>query len=304
MNDKNLDYKIMKPGMALLRLIALFVCALILLSIIAPLLTKVIHRPEAALRILAVLQDVFIFLIPAFAMALLSTRLPARLLAVDKVPAPLTLLVAVATLLASVPAMNMVISFNENLHLPAAMASIETTLRQMEDAAASQTALLLSGDSIGALIISILIVGVIAGFSEELFFRGALQRLIMDTRMPAWCVIWLVAFIFSAFHFQFFGFIPRMLLGAYFGYLLYWTRSLWIPVVVHALNNSIYVITQWRSTATTDETTLVNFNSFGTDLSQPMEIAGVCLSALLTIGGIWWLKTLSRKDQHLAAIGK
>ena len=169
------------------------------------------------------------------------------------------------------------------------------------DAASQATAAILSGDSVGTLIVSVLIVGVLAGFSEEIFFRGALQRILMATRLPAWSVIWIVAVIFSAFHFQFFGFIPRMLLGAYFGYLLYWTRCLWIPVCVHIINNSVYVISQWNSTDSADNAAI---NTFGSDLSSPAEILAVCVSVVLTVAGIWWLKSLAAKEEHLAAIGK
>ena len=36
-----------------------------------------------------------------------------------------------------------------------------------------------------------------------------------------------------------------MLLGAYFGYLLIWTGSLWAPVAAHMLNNMMFVLTAW-----------------------------------------------------------
>ena len=48
--------------------------------------------------------------------------------------------------------------------------------------------------------------------------------------------------IFSAIHFQFSGFIPRLLLGAYLGYLFYWSRSLWLPVLAHFLHNALSLL--------------------------------------------------------------
>jgi len=42
------------------------------------------------------------------------------------------------------------------------------------------------------------------------------------------------------------GFVPRMLLGAYFGYLLVWTGSVWVPVAAHILNNMMFVVTAWQ----------------------------------------------------------
>ena len=298
---KNLDYRIASPGISLMLLLCVFVFCLVMVGILVPVLGKIIQRPEAAGRILAVVQDMFIFIIPAFVAAFTATRLPARMLGVDRAPKASLLLLALLVLFVSVPAMNMIISFNQNIHLPESMASVETWMRQTEDAASQATAAILSGDSVGALIVSVLIVGVLAGFSEEIFFRGALQRILMATRLPAWSVIWIVAVIFSAFHFQFFGFIPRMLLGAYFGYLLYWTRCLWIPVCVHIINNSVYVISQWNSADSADSAAI---NTFGSDLSSPAEILAVCVSVVLTVVGIWWVKSLAAKEEHLAAIGK
>ncbi|MDE6177435.1 MAG: CPBP family intramembrane metalloprotease, partial [Paramuribaculum sp.] len=96
------------------------------------------------------------------------------------------------------------------------------------------------------LIISVIIIGVLAGVSEELFFRGTLQRLLITRPMPPHIAIWLTAVIFSLVHFQFFGFVPRVLLGAFFGYLAWWSGSVWLPAIIHAVNNSVVVITEFR----------------------------------------------------------
>ncbi len=54
--------------------------------------------------------------------------------------------------------------------------------------------------------------------------------------------IWVSAILFSALHMQFYGFFPRMLLGAFFGYLLLWSGSLWLPIIAHFVNNCVAVI--------------------------------------------------------------
>ena len=81
-----------------------------------------------------------------------------------------------------------------------------------------------------------------AGLSEEMLFRGAMLPTMQDSRLGTHAVVWLVAIIFSAIHLQFYGFIPRMLLGVWLGYLLVWTRSLWVPIIAHTLNNSTVVL--------------------------------------------------------------
>ena len=70
-------------------------------------------------------------------------------------------------------------------------------------------------------------------------FRGVLQQLLGGRRHVA---IWLTAVIFSAIHMQFYGFVPRMLMGALFGYVFVWTGSLWVPIVMHFVNNGMAVL--------------------------------------------------------------
>ena len=95
--------------------------------------------------------------------------------------------------------------------------------------------------------------------------------------------VWIAAFVFSAMHFQFFGFIPRLLLGAFFGYLYIWSGSIWTSVFAHALNNSMVVITAWLvAKGKTD----IDFEQFGiTESGIPWcaIISGILLFCFLFI---------------------
>ena len=142
--------------------------------------------------------------------------------------------------------MNALVAWNESLVLPSALAPLEQWMRQAEDAAADQVKILLGGTSWGDLMVSVLIVGVLAGVSEELFFRGAMQRIISSGRVGPHSAIWITAVLFSVFHMQFYGFFPRLVLGAFFGYLLYWSGSVWLSSIIHALNNTLVVFTSWQ----------------------------------------------------------
>ena len=294
--DNRLAFTVARPGTGLLILLLAFILCLSLTSILMPLLMAVIKRPQAAMRIATVAQDLLIFIIPAIIAAMMSTRLPARMLGIDTKPRLGVIALSLATLIVAVPALNLVIEWNQSVHLPASMANAEAWLRQMEDAAAQATDLMLGGNTIASLIMSILIVGLLAGFSEELFFRGALQRLLMSTRIGTHVAIWLSAFIFSAFHFQFFGFVPRLLLGAYFGYLLWWTGSLWVPMAVHIFNNSLVVLGQWH-TVNLGGTPGV-LDGFGADMHSTPDIIAVIASVVLTVAGIIMLRRLVDKDKR------
>jgi membrane protease YdiL (CAAX protease family) len=73
-------------------------------------------------------------------------------------------------------------------------------------------------------------------------FRGLLQRLLKEWLGNIHFAIFMAAFLFSAMHMQFYGFFPRMLLGIMFGYLFYWSGSLWVPICAHFINNGSAVI--------------------------------------------------------------
>lgn len=212
----------------------------------------------AAMRIAAVAQSLFQLIIPAIATAIIVTRRPATFLAIDKSIDWAILLLALAALIAATPAMNLVISVNQSLSLPESLSWLEESMRTMEDNATRSIALLQGGTGIGNLIMNILIIGILAGFGEELFFRGTFMRLMTTGRINPHIAIWTVAIVFSAMHLQFYGFVPRTLLGAYFGYLLFWSRSLWIPICIHAANNIMYVTWQWAYGADANQSTTID----------------------------------------------
>ena len=284
-------------GIALLACIFIF-CSVITSVIVSFLITHMtaagtaMEKSGAAMRISIVIQDVFVFIIPAVATAVIMTRLPAKFLDIDNAPRPSLLLLAIATLLAAFPLLNCIVAWNENIHLPASYSELEAHLRSLEDAAGSTFDSILSSSSVYSLILSILIVGVLAGLSEELFFRGALQKLLTLTRMNPHVAIWLAAFIFSAVHFQFFGFVPRMILGAYFGYLVWWTRCLWIPIIVHAVNNSIVVVSKWIEERSGQGCAI---DSIGSDpFTSTTSMIAIALSIVLTVVLLITLKKESK----------
>lgn len=229
----------------------LFACAAILGYILTGLLTTLLlYKFGAAsprvLRIAALGQDILALIVPAVVTAAMVTRLPAQLLELRGGVRLRMWVAALSVIVVAAPAMNVIIHLNESIEFTGVLSPVMDMLRTMEDNAAAMIDVMQGTGTWGDLLMNILIIGVAAGFSEELFFRGALQRLLSTGGMNAHAAIWVSALVFSAVHMQFFGFVPRMLLGAYFGYLLLWSRSIWLPAAAHALNNSIYVVAQWH----------------------------------------------------------
>ncbi len=262
-----------------------------IISVVVALISKGGEVSTSMLRISTILQNLLVFFAPALVAAIIVTKIPATLLRLDVKPYLMPTIYACLVLVVSIPALNFVVELNQNISLPESMSGLEQALRSMEDSANSTIGTMIGGTSVIDLILSILIIGVLTGLSEELFFRGALQGLMFSTRMNRHFAVWLTAFIFSAMHFQFYGFIPRMILGAYFGYLAWWTGSIWVPAIAHALNNSIAIIGTWlalKSGEITDSTKAV---------TQTMDVDPfiIVLSVVMTIVGMVILNRLCRK---------
>lgn len=98
-------------------------------------------------------------------------------------------------------------------------------------------------DGIGDLLFTLLAVAVIPAIVEELFFRASLQSLLSNWFKNDWVGILTTAIIFSAFHFSFYGFLSRMSLGIILGLLYYYSKSIWLPIIMHLINNAIGVTT-------------------------------------------------------------
>ena len=231
-------------GLRLMVLFGSFCFTIGIAAAVAALLTGFAGLDErVALLLSSVVQCVFAFCLPAWLTARFSSNTPWKWLGLETV-APFKAFVGVVILYALVlPAMNQLIAWNANLHFPDWASGLETTLRSWEEANGSVSEKILSYTGIGGMIATVSVVGLLTGFSEEIFFRGALQGIFQRCHISRWVAVWGAAAIFSAIHFQFFGFVPRLLMGAMFGYLFIWSGSLWLPVFAHALNNSIVVIT-------------------------------------------------------------
>lgn len=281
-----------KPAASIVLLFSLFIFLMVATGMITTFLFGKMTNVAAAYRISAVLQSVLVFITPALAVAMLTTRFPASLLAVDRLPSLKFTLTAIFTLVVSIPLMNIIINWNQNLTFPESMSGIVQTFKDLEAKSEDSINIMTSGNSAGILIVNIMIVGIFAGLGEELFFRGGLMRLLGGVKsIGTHKAIWISAIIFSALHLQFFGFVPRMLLGVFFGYLLAWSDSLWLPILMHIINNSIIVTFDWiNQTNGTD----IDVNSIGTG-SSTIDIIILTLSIVLTVFSLFMLYKFSKQ---------
>lgn len=261
--------------------------------VISGLLMYKFPESTAALRIATMTQDVFMFIIPAIVTAVMVTPQAAELLGIRRTLPILPLCLGVFVVVASTPVMNLMIWLNTNVPLPE---NIAHQLQALEDNANSTVARLMGPHDVPNLIVTLLIVAVMAGFSEELFFRGALQRLLITGRVNAHAAIWITAMVFSLMHLQFYGFVPRLLLGASFGYAFYWTRNIWVPICMHIFNNALYIVYQWLNYG---KETAPEIDSLGVSGNLISDVIIIVISAALVFVGFKLLYTFRNSPERV-----
>jgi uncharacterized protein len=151
---------------------------------------------------------------------------------------PLVLVIMVASL----PVMEVITGLNQQMQLPNFLKGVEEWMRASEESAQKATQALLAMNNWLDLVKCILLVGLVTAIAEELMFRGSLQTILLRWTGNPHTAIWVTAILFSAFHMQFFGFLPRLMLGVFFGYFAYWSGSIWPAVWSHFLNNGWAVV--------------------------------------------------------------
>jgi membrane protease YdiL (CAAX protease family) len=135
-----------------------------------------------------------------------------------------------------------IVIWNEALEFPESMSSFEQWARKFEDSLKGVTEFVTRFDSTESFLVGFLVIAVLPAIGEEFVFRGIVQNDLYRGTGNIHVAIWVSAALFSAFHIQFFGFFPRMLLGALFGYLYYWSGSLWMAMIAHFVNNAYLVV--------------------------------------------------------------
>lgn len=245
------------------------------------------------LKISQVLGVLVIFIAPAILIATLWTRPRLRYTGLNVRPSFTTMALAGLGIILALPLINWLAQLNQQLQLPAALSGIETWMKDSEAKAALLTDAMTRGTSVGVLIFNLFVIAFMAALSEELFFRGILQKVAIECFKNKHAGIWFSAIIFSAFHMQFYGFVPRMLMGAYLGYLFSWSGSLWPGILAHFLNNGTAVFLIWLANRGTIS---VDADKVGTDSGAFVYVAG---SAVMVIGS---LLLVYRKEKQKALL--
>jgi uncharacterized protein len=187
-------------------------------------------------------QSIALFIIPSIFLNYCMFSKSKNLFHTGRIPSYSYLIIILLLTIIMMPVIDELMRLNELIPFPV---TVENKFQNLEKEAGEITDKLLTGSSFSDLFINICVIAIIPAIGEEFFFRGIIQQVFEDWFRNGHLAVIMGAIIFSGIHLQFFGFIPRMMLGILFGYIFFWSRNIWLPVVGHFLNNSITVIIQY-----------------------------------------------------------
>lgn len=211
---------------------------------------SVLDKPAASLSIsdiafmkyLLIVQDISLLVIPSIIiLKLLKPESEAKLTGF-RIPQAKEIFLVVILAFCLFPITSFTGQINSAMHLPDWLSGVEQWMIRQEDKSDNLIESLIAAKTFPVMILNLFLIAVLPAVGEELIFRGVFQKIFYNLLRSGHLAIWFSAILFSALHFQFFGFIPRLILGLVFGYLFFWSGSLWMPVIAHFVNNAFPVL--------------------------------------------------------------
>lgn len=190
------------------------------------------------LRNLQLMASVIMFIVPSFIYARIINKQPFQQLGFNSLITGKQFFIVVCIAVAGISLSGALGSLNEMIPVSAKW---KETFKKMEDAYNNQVMAMAKMNSMAEYLYVLLVIAIAPAILEEMFFRGALQRLFTNWFKNHWAAIMVTAILFSAIHFSFFGFLPRMVLGVILGLIFYYSRNIWLSIIVHLINNGIAV---------------------------------------------------------------
>ena len=195
-----------------------------------------------ALKAMQTIQGICMFIVPAYFFSKILYGKGISFLKMNK-PIGLQLsIVVILLMITAIPFINFLGFINEKMVLPDALAELERWMRAAEMRAAEMTKLLVATDSVRGLFFNVFMIAIVPAVGEEMLFRGVLQPVVYKSVKNIHVAVVVTALIFSAFHLQFYGFLPRFFIGIILGYLYVYSGSLWLPILAHFVNNALVTV--------------------------------------------------------------
>ena len=234
------------------------------------------EHPEARLQIL-IAQGITsfgaFFLAPVILLKVFL-KMPVRSFFGWPKPMGLSILTTIIITFSFMVINSIVVDWNQHIELPSFMSWFEQQAKSKEIQLQQLTEFLTNFDGFFQFLVGMVVIAIVPSIGEEFLFRGLLQNMFHRGFGNAHVAIWLTALLFGAFHFQFYGAFPRMLLGVLFGYLYYWSGHLSLAMLGHFVNNGFTLITLYLNSQG-----VIDYNITGEPELPPTSL-------LLLFGGI------------------
>lgn len=272
-------------------LAALLVFGLIIgsvLGVIFPIVTGSDIMGLNSLRFMQISSQIFTFVLPPIVYALLIKENPFKALGFNKTTIT-WLFLGVAMMYAILPLNSVFAEWNANIKFPDSMTDFERLLQDMQERATEIMERFVNVTSIGGLILNLFMIAGLAALGEELLFRSIIQTSLIKICKNAHIGIIIASAIFSIIHMEFYGLLPRFVLGMLLGYMYYYSRSIWIPIAMHFANNGTIVFLYYLNNIGTIN---IDVESFG-----KTNIFVLILSIIAMIALFWFTIKLNKKEK-------
>jgi len=220
-------------------------------------------NPETVslLKYMQIINQLGLFILPPVIFAFLVNRNISGYLKLNQKPKLLSIIIGTLIIFAAMPFLHWLSNINEMIKFPEFLSWLENWMIESEKQAAKLTETFLNVNTFNGFLFNILMIAIIPGIGEELLFRGVLLRLFKEWTKNIHWAVFISAVLFSAFHLQFYGFSPRLMLGILLGYMFVWTGSIWVPIFIHFINNAAAVIFVYIVNKNKLETNLESFGA-------------------------------------------
>ena len=253
-------------------LAALLILGLIIGSVIGviyPLVSGQDVMSLNSLRFMQISSQIFTFVLPPIIYAMLIKENPKESLGIKNVSYH-WFIIGFVMMYAILPLNNVFAEWNAGLKLPESMSRIEELIKEMYESSAVVLEKLVNVNTFGGFVINLIMIAGLAALGEELLFRSIIQTSLIKTCKNAHVGIIIASAIFSFIHFDFYAFIPRLVLGMLLGYMFYYSRSIWVSMFMHFVNNATAVVIYYLNNI---GVTNVDVETFGQTQLLPLLIS-------------------------------
>ena len=229
----------------------------------------------SVLRISQISSQILTFVLPPILYACITKKQPMKYLGFNNIP--LWSLAGVLMIFAILPINNVLAEWNSHITLPASMAKLDEIIKQLSELMQATLEKMVNVSNISGLIINLIMIAGLAAFGEELLFRSVLQPFLIKKCRNAHIGIIVTSIIFSLIHFDIYGFIPRVVLGMLLGYMYFYSRSIWVPMIMHFVNNGTAVVLYYLNNK---GVTNIDVETFGQTELFPLILSIIAMIAL------------------------